>query len=114
LARFGLLLFCGGSIGLRPRIRLLASRLSTASAIPVAVAISVAWRGAPLSGTATILTLSSTAATTVAALVSAAATGARFATWRPLPLSALCRADECSRREDDHCCDEKSLDAHTL
>jgi hypothetical protein len=74
LAALGLLPFCGGSIALRPRIRLLASRLSTASTIPVAVAISVAWRGASLSGTATILTSSSTAATTVAALVFAAAT----------------------------------------
>jgi hypothetical protein len=75
LAYRGLLPFCRGSNALRPRIRLIASRLSTGSAIPVAVAvaISVAWRGASLSGTATILTLSSTAATTVAALVSAAA-----------------------------------------
>jgi hypothetical protein len=74
LAYRGSLPFCWGSIALRPRIRLLASRLSTGAAIPVAVAISVAWRGASLSGTATILTLSSTAATTVATLVSAAAT----------------------------------------
>jgi hypothetical protein len=70
--------FCRGSNALRPRVRLIASRLSTGSAIPVAVAIaiaiSVAWGGASLSGTATILTLSSTAATTVAALVFAAAT----------------------------------------
>jgi len=72
--------FCRGSNALRPRVRLIASRLSTGSAIPVAVAvavavaISVAWRGASLSGTATILTLSSTAVTTVAALVFAAAT----------------------------------------
>jgi len=69
-----LLPFCGGSIALRPRIRLLASRLSTGSAIPVAVAISVAWRGASLSGTATVLSLRSPAATTVAALVFTAAT----------------------------------------
>jgi hypothetical protein len=75
LARLGLLPFCGGSIALRPRIRLLASRLSAASAVAIAisVAISVAWGGSSLSATATILTLSSTAAA-VAALVSAAAT----------------------------------------
>jgi hypothetical protein len=73
LAYRGLLPLCRGSNALRPRIRLIASRLSTGSAIPVAVAISVAWRGASLSGTAIILTLSSTAATTVAALVFAAA-----------------------------------------
>jgi len=77
LAHLGLLLFCGGSIALWPRIRLLASRirlpsrLSTASAI----AITIAWLGAPLattSATPATLTLSSTA--TTAALVSAAST----------------------------------------
>jgi hypothetical protein len=85
LAQFRLLPFRGGSITLRPRIRLLASRLRlrrcrlpTASAI--AVTVTVAWRGAPFSTTSAALTLSSTASAAVtaalvtAALVAAAAT----------------------------------------
>jgi len=82
LAQFRLLPFRGGSITLRPRIRLLASRLRlrrcrlpTASAIAIAVTVTVAWRGAPFSTTSAALTLSSTASAAVtAALVTAAAT----------------------------------------
>jgi hypothetical protein len=74
LAHLELLPFCGRSITLRPRIRRLASRsrlpsrLSTASAI----AIAVAWLCAPFTATSATLSLSSTATTAVtAALVSA-------------------------------------------
>jgi len=78
LAQFRLLPFRGGSITLRPRTGLRASRLRlrrcrlpTASAI----AVTVAWRGAPFSTTSAALTLSSTASAAVtAALVTAAAT----------------------------------------
>lgn len=92
LPQFGLLPFRWGTITLRPRIRLLASRLSTASAI------AIAWLGAAFSTTSATLTLSSTATTAVtaalvsSALVSSAAstpTRARLAARGPLPLSAL-------------------------
>jgi hypothetical protein len=99
--------------------------LPTASAVAVSIAVvPTAWFGAALSAA---LTLNSTTAAalgarglstttlTTATLMSAASTATRprFTTRRSLPLSAFCRDQEGSRRDDHDRCDEERFDAHT-
>jgi hypothetical protein len=91
---------------------------SAVIAVPVSVAIS---RCGPAFSSAlpfpATLTLNSTAAPvalrTTLMTPATAATRARTTARRSLPLSSLNRAHERHRRDDDYCCGEEMVDAHT-